>query len=271
MTSRFRLLSLASSAFVGALSVVASSGAWADSAPSDHPALAPTRDVVVTYRFKVEGRSGASKAQTKEALPEGAVNVSYGAEGNRLRIDPIGKSTVTILDRIAQRMTLIDMGKRSYIQLLPMNGLSNPFMLNLNMTFHAEEMGKIAGHDCRYWSVESPKGKAKACVTEDGVILLEVGVDADGVQGRMEATEVSYRDLPQSTFEPPADFRRIQPQFAAPQGQPGEPVPGAEAGHGAHQGVTGHPPVDTSQPSVSNDSASDGSVNHSDQPSSAVH
>lgn len=262
MISRFHVLRLAGGAFMTALSVATSVGALADSAPSDHPALAPTRDVVVTYRFQ---------AGANPAAPQKKVTVSFGAEGNRLRIDPIGIPGVTILDRIAQRVTLISMEKRSYVQFLPMNGLRNPFMLDLNMTFHANGMGKIAGYDCRYWSVETPKGKAQACVTEDGVILSEAGVDSDGVSGRMEALDVSYHDLPASTFEPPAGFHKFQPKPPSPQGRSGQPVPGVRGENDVHHGSAGHTSSDTSQPSVPNDSAGDGSVEHGGQPATAAH
>lgn len=249
--SHYRKLGLVGGAFAA---ILAAAPAHAE-APADHPALAPTRDVVVTYRFWAGGNAAA---------PEKKVMVSFAADGNQLRIDPIGVQGITILDRLKQRVTLISTEKKSYIQFLPVNGLSNPFMLSLNMTYHAEGMGTVAGHECRRWSIESPKGKAQACVTDDGVILAEAGVDSDGVSGKMEAQNVTYRDLPASTFEPPEGYQKIQRNTPSQKVRQGEPVPGANVVH--HHAETGHQ-VDTTQPAASNDSASDGSVYHSDQPS----
>lgn len=254
MISRFRVMGMLS----GILAAVGVAPTVAVSADAlDHPALVPTHDVVVTYRFQ----SGLNTSSPKKK-----VHVSFQANGNRLRIDPVNVPGITILDRPAQRVTLISMEKKSYVQFMPMNGLKNPFMLDLNMTYHPGDISKIAGYECRNWDIETSKGKAKACVTADGIILSEEGVDSDGVSGRMEALNVSYRDLPLTTFEPPVGFHKFEPRGPAPQARQGQPVPKANVNPDP-KGMVRKLPGDTTQPSISNDSVTDGSTMHADQPS----
>ncbi len=237
--------------------------------PADHPPLAPTRDAVVTYRFQTEVLPGKGK----EAEPVHQVAVSFAASGDRLRIDPDDGQSATILDRPNQIMTLISMQERRYIQFRPMHGLHSTFLLSLDMTYHAGGMKRIADVPCQEWSIESPRGKATACVTEDGLILAEDGVDADGLQGRLQAVSVRYEDIPADRFQPPAGFQRFSPFLkgrppARPQAQP---VPGAALDgniHGSgHVSAEGKPVPD--QPYSPDDSVGDGSVSHGDQPNSA--
>ncbi|CDG34341.1 MULTISPECIES: hypothetical protein [Acetobacteraceae] len=239
-------------------------------APADHPPLAPMRDAVVTYRFQTEVLPGKGK----EAGPEHQVAVSFAASGDRLRIDPDDGQSATILDRPNQIMTLVSMQERRYIQFRPMHGLHNTFLLSLDMTYHAGGMKQIAGVPCREWAIESPRGKATACVTEDGLILAEDGVDADGLQGHLQAVSVRYEDIPADRFQPPAGFQRVSPFLKGrPASQPAQarPVPDAPldgTAHGAARtGGEGSSVPD--QPHSPDDSVGDGSVSHGDQPNSA--
>lgn len=252
----------------------------------DHPRLTPERDVEVTYRF----RAGPADSKLPGSAPMKEVKVWFSAAGDHLRIEPesgpeSGKA-VTLLDRPAQRVTLMSLTEKSYVQFLPLHGLRNPFMLDLGMHYTRGGEGEVAGVACRNWAITSPLGKASACVTEDGVILAEKGVDADGVQGELEATKVDYAPIPASVFMPPADFRHIQPHArpghgtgqaaGVPAGAPVQnmPVPGAPAPAAAGLGATvggtlPDAPVetpDTTQPRLANDSAGDGTIQRADQP-----
>lgn len=249
--------------------------AWAG---ADHPPLSPTRDAVVTYRFQTEVLPGDKKGSE----PEHQVKVSFAASGDRLRIDPDDGRSATILNRQTQIMTLVSMQERRYIEFRPMHGLHNPFFLGLGMTYHPEGTEQIAHVTCQNWTIDSKRGRAKACVTEDGLILSEEGVDADGLTGRLKAIAVEYKDLPADIFTPPAGFQKFDPfakmkkQLAqkqaqqAQQSQQGQPpVPGA-AMEGMRRG--GHEAVEQpagDQPHSPDDSVGDGSVTHSDQPTSS--
>lgn len=239
---------------------------------TDHPRLSPEKDVKVVYRFRAGPQGQAPMKQ---------VTVWFAADGDELRIEPEGVKAVTLLDRPAQRVTLMSLQEKSYIQFLPLHGLRNPFMLDLNMHYTREGITRVAGQPCRNWAITTPRGKAEACVTEDGVILAEKGVDADGVTGELQAVQVVYGPIPASTFQPPADFRHIQPharpgqlpaagtQAAAP--VQNAPIPGAPTSAPAGLGAGGAPLPgqvlqDTSQPHVPNDSAGDGTTQHADQP-----
>lgn len=266
----------------------------------DHPRLTPTRDVTVVYELT-----------TPSSPPKGGLNtvkVAFSGAGDLLRIDSQDGNGVTILDRPGQQVTLVMMKQQVYTRLHPSHGLHNPFMLDLDMQYTAAGHETVAGVACERWSIQSSHGKASACVTEDGVILAENGVDADGVEGSIRALSVSYQDIPASTFQPPADFHLLEPKARpAHQSQAGSatpsPVPeasGSDTQTTTHEAAAPETsdsdmPVigdrdtplpstttpgpaaplpgqsvqpDTTQPSVSNDSSGDGSVSAPDQPPS---
>lgn len=255
--------------------VMAASSAAGNNVPSlDHPRLSPERDVVVTYRFQTDERPAAANEINE-------VTVAFASSGDRLRIDPVNHKTATILDRPAQKVTLINMEAKTYAQLMPLHGLRNPFLLDLSMNYKAADHKVIAGYSCQNWMIQSPAGKAQACVTDDGVILSEAGVDADGITGHLEAVAVEYRDIPATEFDPPAGFKKLLPRFRNQKGAenpvPGTAIPQAKvpaeaptspsAAAGSQAGST-EPVIeqDKTQPRLPNDSANDGSVTHADQP-----
>lgn len=266
----------------------------------DHPRLTPTRDVTVVYQLTTPSGPQQSGANT--------VKVAFSGAGDLLRIDSQDGNGVTILDRPAQQVTLVMMKQQVYTRLHPSHGLHNPFMLDLDMQYTPAGHETVAGVACQRWSIQSSHGKASACVTEDGVILAENGVDADGVEGSIKALSVSYQDIPSSTFEPPAGFHVIVPKARpAHQSEAGSatpsPVPEAPGNDtkttmpetaspdtsDSDTPVIGSrdtpPPAttmpgsaaplpgqsvqpDTTQPSIPNDSSGDGSVSAPDQPPS---
>lgn len=91
---------------------------------------------------------------------------------------------------------------------------------------------------------------------------------------------MEYRDIAATEFEPPADFKKLAPKFRGQKGTE-SPVPGAvvpqaktstEAslppapGQEAVSSSDSQPEPDTTQPRLPNDSATDGTVSHADQP-----
>lgn len=170
-----------------------------------HPRLAPARDVTVTYSVQPQNVS----------TPE-QVTVAFTAEGNKLRIDPANHAGATILDRPAQQVTLIINRQKVYTSFSPQHGLRNPFMLDIAMQFTPVGKDTVAGLACNKWTISTSHGQAVACVTDDGVILSEAGVDADGLQGKLTALNVNYGPVSPDIFQPPAGFQKIVPHAPIP-------------------------------------------------------
>ncbi|GBQ93210.1 DUF4412 domain-containing protein [Asaia krungthepensis] len=196
------LLSLAVAMSAG--SVVAQAQ---DATSQSHPRLSPARDVTVVYAVQPE----------KMPKPVQAI-VQFKAEGDKLRIDSPDHAGSTILDRPAQRVTLIMHKQRVYTSFSPKHGLRNPFMLDMAMQYAPDGTGSVAGLACNKWTITSSHGKATACVTEDGVILSEEGVDADGLHGKLEAQTVTYGPVAEAQFQAPADYQQITAQMPIPHG-----------------------------------------------------
>jgi len=193
----------------------------------DHPPLAASRDVTVDYSVTPQG---APKPMD--------VRVAFSGDGNLLRIDGAAGKFITILDRARQQVTLVSNPQRVFTQFSPRNGLRNPFLLSLSMKFTQAGQDVIAGVPCTKWNITSDRGAASACVTADGVILSENGVDGDGMQGQLMAKTVTYGPVASDQFVPPSGYERIQPHVRAPHDQ----GPGAGAmppGGGGGGGGTG--------------------------------
>lgn len=185
----------------------------AASAAEDHPPLMPSHDAVVTYEVQPDG---AGQPQH--------VKVWFAAEGARMRIDSGDGAASTVLDRTAQTVMIVLNGPRVYSRLTDRTGVRNPFLLDVSMQYRRLGSATIAGIDCTRWSVTSPQGQASACVTENGLILSEDGVDADGLKGRLKAISVSYDTIPTSTFEPPEGYQEVHRRSVPPAGAPSAPA-----------------------------------------------
>lgn len=183
---------------VGALVLCVTGPALAQQATGTHPRLAPSRDVTVLYSVQPEKLPKAEQ-----------VTVSFSADGNKLRIDSADGAGTTVLDRPGQQVTLIMNRQKLYTSFAPQHGLRNPFMLDVSMQFTPDGTSTVAGLACNRWAITTSHGKAEACVTEDGVILSESGVDADGQRGTLEARKVTYAPLPAAHFQPPEGYQKI--------------------------------------------------------------
>ncbi|WP_148505798.1 hypothetical protein [Tanticharoenia sakaeratensis] len=205
-----------------ALSCAPVGAAFADPS-SQHPPLAPTRDVTVDYTVQPQG--------SPTPIP---VKVAFSGDGNLLRIDGNGGKSITILDRQNQLVTLVSTMQKIYMQFSPRSGLRNPFLLSMSMHYTPAGTATVAGLACNKWAISTDHGSAQACVTDDGVILSESGVDADGAQGQLTAQTVQYGPVPSSQFQPPSGYEQIKPHSGgAGAGAPGAgngPVTGAAPG-----------------------------------------
>lgn len=177
--------------------------------PGMHPALSPSRDAEVVYHFHVKGKSAPHE-----------VKVFFSGNGDKLRIEQLDSVGITILDRPGQKVFYLNKERHFYLGMRPLHGLRSPFFLDLEMQYRPGPMRKIANVICREWNITAKNGQAHACVTEDGIILQQEGVDAEGVSGKLEALSVSYRKLPPSCFEIPADYHNMR--------SPPPDIPGVE-------------------------------------------
>lgn len=165
---------------------------------SQHPPLTPMRDAEVTYAV-----------QPKKFPKPLDVTVSFKAGGDYMRVDGPQHIATTIFNRKDHFVTLILHQQKLYNRFSPKVGLRNPFMLDLSMAFTPQGQANVAGLTCTRWAISSRYGAATACVTDDGIILSEEGVDADGVNGKLVAKQVSYRELPGSVFDVPAGYSAL--------------------------------------------------------------
>ncbi|CAI9120741.1 hypothetical protein [Brytella acorum] len=172
-----------------------------------HPPLAPTRDATVNYITQMKGKADSQK-----------VTVSFSRNGDRMRSEPNDGSAAIILDRPAQLVTMVVTKPKIYMQFKPAGGLSSPFLLSLAMHFTPEGDDVVAGTPCHKWAIASDKGHGNACVTDDGIILSEDGVDADGQEGKLVAQKIDYAPIDPAIFQPPAGYEQIRGKMPLPHG-----------------------------------------------------
>ncbi|MCQ8241102.1 hypothetical protein [Rhizosaccharibacter radicis] len=178
-------------------------GVPARPALADAPPLMPTRDVSVLYEVRPDG---APQAQP--------MHVYFAGNGGLMRMDgppgPDGNPQgAMILDRDKHLMTIVMNAPRVFMQVPEGQEVRNPFLLDSTMRFTRQQNRTVAGLPCTDWAIATDKGSATACVTADGVVLFEQGVDAEGAKGMLQASKVTYGPVPASIFQPPAGFQRV--------------------------------------------------------------
>lgn len=177
---------------------VALSSSGAARAADDHPPLTPMRDATVTYLVQPDG------------APQGQnVKVWFMSEGAKMRVDAPDGSASTIIDRTANDVTIVLNRQRVFTRLEDRGAVRSPFLLDVGMQYTRGGSSSVAGVNCTLWQVVSGKGQATACVTSDGIILSEDGVDADGVKGKLTAQSVAYETIPASAFAPPDGYQEV--------------------------------------------------------------
>ncbi|GBQ28142.1 hypothetical protein AA0472_2591 [Acetobacter estunensis NRIC 0472] len=172
-------------------------------AASEHPPLMPLRDAVVTYDVQPDGAPESQR-----------VKVWFTTEGARMRVDSPDGAASTILDRTNQAVTIVLHRQHVYSHLVRRGTVRNPFLLDVSMQFQRKGERNIAGVSCTLWDVTTAHGQATACVTADGLVLAEDGVDADGAKGKLSAVTVDYHPIAASEFEPPAGYQDVTQRSA---------------------------------------------------------
>jgi len=168
----------------------------------DRPALAPTRDVTVTYELTgVSQQNGAT-----------TMRVVYADSGRRVRLDffafpaaasPFGS---IIFDAPANQVLSMIYAQQKY-SVLPATGRANPgLLLSDKMAYVRKADETIAGLTCTDWQITNGAAFAgSACVTADGVVLRAIRTQPR--PGTMEASTVTYGTPSASIFKPPPDLK----------------------------------------------------------------
>jgi hypothetical protein len=168
----------------------------------ERPALAPTRDVTVTYQLTgISQQSGATN-----------MRVAYANNDQRVRLDFFAFATAKlpfsslIFDAPAnQVLSLVYEQQKYYV--LPATGRANPgLLLSDKMSYVRQGNETVAGLVCTDWRINNgPTIAGSACVTADGVVLRAVRTQPK--PGTMAASAVTYGTPPEGTFKPPPDLQ----------------------------------------------------------------
>ena len=166
---------------------------FATPAAAAAPLLVPTRDVTVTYNVRPRDHAPLD------------VRVSIAAGGERLRITAENLPTAFLVDRRAHVATvLLPMLKMFTTVKIGDYDPRDTVLRGAQFVRGGREV--VAGRMCTDWTAQSPKGRARACITEDGVILRGEAEDRHGELGSVLASTVQYGGLSPEIFERPAGF-----------------------------------------------------------------
>ena len=170
-------------------SVIAPSSAGAQ----QRPTYLPTRDVVITYR--VTGRAARDMRQ---------LVVRFTAATQRIRVETddqtIGYLLVDPRARTA-RMVVPSVGQ--YVDLPLGRDRRAAMLFSDRLNFTRRGTSRLVGLACNQWDVQGGRDSARACITEDGVILRAEGRGGDVAGSRMEATRVDFMTQPGRLFDVP--------------------------------------------------------------------
>jgi hypothetical protein len=163
-------------------------------ATAPRPLLVPRRDVTVDYQIQPAHHDPID------------ITVAIAAGGERLKVTSITLPTTLLIDRRAETAAIILPLLRAYTT-IPI-GKYDPRNTVLNgARFTPGEHRHLAGLDCTVWHAASADGEARACVTDDGVILRG---EAENVNGKGSAAvlalRVQYGKVPAAEFAIPAGY-----------------------------------------------------------------
>ncbi|MFT9442084.1 MAG: hypothetical protein ABF593_10025 [Acetobacter papayae] len=216
---------------------------------ADHPPLTPQRDAAITYRFEPRPTEQdlRESGQPRQPVQARYVQVLYAGDGGLLRINYLTGDAdsaprgAVIINRAAQEVLVVLDAGRVYTRLTERESVRNPFLLDLSMQFTRAGTSSVAGQPCTLWQAYSAQGGARACVTDEGLILSQEGVDVDGLNGSLQAVRVSYAPVPSSAFQPPAGFQEVQARHeGGADGSGRGPLSGAPASS-EHNSAGDHP------------------------------
>ena len=145
------------------------------------------REASVLYRITSRGN----------APIEARITVQPGASA--MRID-MPDRTYMLVNQAEKRMAMVVPQELMVMDLPYQEGVADQFLLNSRMKFTRRGAETVA------WDVLLDGSRATVCVTDDGVLLRSVSLDADGRRSVVEAISVSYTPAPASDYLPPEGF-----------------------------------------------------------------
>ncbi len=182
----------------------------------DHPRLMPARDATIDYIFQPRPPAGGAPTPA-QPVKDRHVQVLFSGDGGLMRINymlsmdgPESRGAV-ILNRAAQEVMIILNDRKVFTRLVQQEVARSPFLLDMSMKFVRKGKSEVIGQPCTLWAVQSAQGEGSACVTDDGFVMEQDGVDVDGLNGHLKAMKISYDDVPASAFQPPAGFQEVTP------------------------------------------------------------
>ncbi len=170
----------------------------------DRPQIYPTRDVAVTYRVSGGQVQGAE------------MTMMWSAAQRLMRMNMPGGMGYMVADHQNQRGFMV-MEPTRMIMDVPMAQAASYQRDLENARFTRGGTAKVAGTDCTIWRYENRGQSGEACVTADGVMLRASG-NAQGQQGSLEATRVSYGPQDAAQFRRPQGYQTMQMPQGMPQG-----------------------------------------------------
>jgi len=168
------------------------------------PRLFPSRDVAVTYRV-----SGAGPMQE--------VTMAWAAAARLMRIELPGMG-YTIADFAGQKGFMVMQMPQPMVMDIPMAQAAAHMRALETARFTRLGADRVAGIACTNWRHESSQGSGTGCFTDDGVMLRSQGA-AQGMQGGLEALNVTYGAQDVARFQRPAGAPSMQ--------MPGGVLPGS--------------------------------------------
>jgi len=168
------------------------------------PRLFPSRDVAVTYRVTSGG-------------PMQEIAIAWAAAARLMRIELPGMG-YTIADFAGQKGFMVMQMPQPMVMDIPMAQAASHVRALESARFTRLGADRVAGIACTNWRHESSQGSGTGCFTDDGVMLRSQGA-AQGMQGGLEALNVTYGAQDMARFQRPAGAPSMQ--------MPGGVLPGS--------------------------------------------
>jgi|GEM_PF-866232 len=167
-------------------------------AQEKHPLFMPKRDVTVVYAVQPENSSLAQKRK-----------IYFSGNGTLFRIDGPNNIGFTLIDSAKQTATVVSNKSRVYTVIPSKSGKGGLF-LDESLHFRKKGTDRILGILCHHWSVQGTKGHSDVCVTDEGILLRQEGMDIDGIDGKTEALSVQFDALSPSIFQVPVGYQQVR-------------------------------------------------------------
>ena len=168
------------------------------------PRLFPSRDVAVTYRLTSGG-------------PMQEIAIAWAAAARLMRIELPGMG-YTIADFAGQKGFMVMQIPQPMVMDIPMAQAAAHMRALETARFTRLGADRVAGIACTNWRHESSQVSGTGCFTDDGVMLRSQGA-AQGMQGGLEALNVTYGAQDVARFQRPAGAPSMQ--------MPGGVLPGS--------------------------------------------